>query len=79
MAFSICANIKVNHLSVSEALSYLEFLVDNGVSTHMISNHLAAIRAMSVLYDLLYKSWEHPKIKYFVKSIKLTRPIALPK
>ena len=79
MAFGICAKIKFECLSVSEALSYLEFLVHNGVSVHMISNHISAVRAMSVLYDLPYGRWDHPKIKYFVKSIKLTRPIALPK
>ena len=79
MAFSMCAKIKINQLSMSKDLSYLEFLVDNRVSAHMISNHISAIRAMSVLYDLPYQPWNHPKIKYFVKSIKLTRPIALPK
>ena len=79
MAFGICAKIKFNSLSVSEALSYLEFLVDNGVSSHMISNHVSATRAMYVLYDLPYKTWDHPKIKYFVRSTKLSRPIALPK
>ena len=45
----------------------------------MISNHISAVRAMSVLYDLPYGTWDHPKIKYFVRSAKLTRPIALPK
>ena len=73
MAFGICAKIKF------ECLSYLEFLVHNGVSAHMISNHISAVRAMSVLYDLPYGTWDHPKIKYFVRSAKLTRPIALPK
>ena len=33
-------------LSVSVALSYSEFLVENKVSTHMISSHISAIRAM---------------------------------
>ena len=79
MAFGICAKVKFQCLSVSEALSYLEFLVDNGVSSHMISNHISAIRAMFVMYDLPYGVWNHPKIRYFVKSTKMTRPIALPK
>ena len=79
MAFSICANVKIRQLSISEALSYLEFLVVNKTSAHMISNHVSAIRAMSVLYDLPYQLWDHPKIKYFVKSVKIARPLALPK
>ena len=79
MAFGICAKVEFHCLSVSDALSYLEFLVDNGVSAHMISNHISAIRALSVVYDLPYGIWDHPKIKYFVRSTKMTRPIALPK
>ena len=79
MAFSICANVKIRHLSISEALSYLEFLVDNKTSAHMISNHVSATRAMFVLYDLPYQLWDHPKIKYFIKSVKIARPLALPK
>ena len=79
VAFSIYAKVKLCQLSVSIALSYLEFLVINKVSAHMISNHISAVRAMSIIYDLPYQHWEHPKVKYFVKSIKLTRPMALPK
>ena len=79
MAFSIYAKVELCQLPVLTALSYLEFLVDNKVSAHMISNHVSAIRAMSIIYDLPYQPWEHPKVKYFVKSIKLTRPMALPK
>ena len=78
MAFSIYAKVELCQLSVLTALSYLEFLVDNKVSAHMIRNHVSAIRAMSIIYDLPYQPWEHPKMKYFVKSIKLTRPMALP-
>ena len=51
------------------------FLVDNKVSAHIISNHISAVRAMSIVYDLPYQPWDHPK----VKSIKLTRAMALPK
>ena len=79
MAFSICAKIKMSHLSVSIALSYLDLFIDNNVSAHMFSNHISATRTMSVLYDLPYQPWDHSKIKYFVKSIKLIRPMALPK
>ena len=78
-SLSIYAKIKLCQLSVSVVLSYLEFLVDYKGSAHMISNHRSAIRAMSVVYDLPYQPWDHPKVKYFVKSIKLTRPVALPK
>ena len=79
VAFSIVANVNIRQLSLSEALSYLEFLVDNRTTAHMVSNHVSAIRAMFVLYDIPYQLWDHPKIKYFIKSIKMARPLALPK
>ena len=79
VAFSIFANVNIRQLSLSEALSYLEFLVDNRTTAHMVSNHVSAIRAMFVLYDIPYQLWDHPKIKYFIKSIKMARPLALPK
>ena len=79
VAFSICANVNIRQLSLSEALSYLEFLVDNRTSAHMVSNHVSAIRATFVLHDIPYQLWDHPKIKYFIKSVKMARPLALPK
>ena len=65
MAFSIYTKVKLCQLSILVVLSYLEFLLDNKVSSHMISNHISAIRAMSVVYDLPYQPWGHPKVKYF--------------
>ena len=65
MAFRLLANVKLSNVSVSAALSYLEFLVENDVSVNMINNHISAIRAMSIVFDLYYGSWEHPKIENF--------------
>ena len=78
-AFCLFAKVKLSHGSVSAALSYLEFLVKNAVSVNMINNHISAIRAMSIVFDLHYGSWEHPKVRYFVKCLKLQRPMVLPK
>ena len=72
-------HVDLSNVSVSEALSYLEFLVENAVTVNMISNHVSAIKAMSIIYDVPYGSWDHPKIKYFTKSLKLHRPLVLPK
>ena len=79
VAFCLYAKINLSVVSVSVALSYLEFLVENRVSSSMISNHIAAVKAMSIVYDMQYEAWDHPKIRYFVKSLKLQRPMVLPK
>ena len=78
-AFCMFAKVPLSEISVSVALSYLEFLVENGVSVNMTKNHIAAIKAMFIVHNLEYGSWEHPKVSYFVKSLKLHRPMALPK
>ena len=56
-----------------------EFLVENEVSVNMVKNHISAIRAMSIVYDLQFSAWEHPKVRYFVKALKLHRPMVLTK
>ena len=79
MAFCMFVQVDLSNVSVSTLLSYLEFLVENAVFADMINNHILVIRAMSIGYDLPYASWEHPKVKYFVKALKLHRPLVLPK
>ena len=37
------------------------------------------IRAMFVVFHLNYKVLEDPKIKYFIKSVRINRPLAVPK
>ena len=44
-----------------------------------IKNHIAAIKAMFIVHNLENGAWEHPKVSYFVKSLRLHRPMALPK
>ena len=79
VAFCLFAKVSLENTSVSAALSYLEFLVENEVSVNMVKNHISAIRAMSIVYDLQFSSWDHPKVRYFVKALKLHRPMVLTK
>ena len=79
VAFCMFTKVPLSEISVSVALSYLEFLVENCVSINMIKNHIAAIRAMFIVHNLQYGAWEHPKFSYFVKSLKSHRPMVLPK
>ena len=79
VVFCLFARVDLANVCVPAALSYLEFLVENNVSVNMVKNHISAIRAMSIVFDLQYGSWEHTRVKYFVKALKLHRPMVLPK
>ena len=63
IAFCICGNINLTELSVSVVLSFLEYLVGNQLSVHMISNCLSAVKAMAIVY----------KLNYFIKTLKMNR------
>ena len=43
----------------------------------MVENYVSAIKASFVLYELPYVVFNHPKIKYFIKSLKTNRPLTL--
>ena len=60
-------------------LGYLEFLVKNKVSVNMITNHVAAIKAMAIVHHLHFQIMDHPSIRYFVKSLKINRPLVVPR
>ena len=79
MAFCVCCGVDVTKISHIIVLAYLEFLVKNQVSVHMIANHVSAIKAMAIIYQLNFQVMDHPTIRYFVKSVKINRPLAPPK
>ena len=43
----------------------------------MVENYVSAIKASFILYELPYVVFNHPKIKYFIKSLKINRPLTL--
>ena len=43
----------------------------------MVENYMSAIKASFVLYELPCVVLTHPKIKYFIKSLKTNRPLTL--
>ena len=57
--------------------SFLECLVQNQCSWAMIENYLPAIKANFVLFELPFAVFSHPKIEYFVKSLKINKPLTL--
>ena len=77
VAFCIFCQCQLSNVDTKVILSFLECLVLNHCSVCMIENYVSAIKANFILYDLPYTVVQHPKIKYFIKALKITRPMSL--
>ena len=75
IAFCVVVKVSLTSVSVKLLLSFLECLVVNKCSVSMICNHVSAIKANFIVYDLPFQVCDHPKIKYFIKSLKINRPL----
>ena len=71
----MCSKIIIWCISLQEIMAYLEFLVENNVSANMLANNISALKANFVKWGLKFKIWDHPRIKYFLKSVKINRPL----
>ena len=69
-----CAFVNIN---IKVILSFLECLVRSSCSAGMVANYVLAIRASFVMYDLPYYVLDHPKVKYFLKSLRVNRPVVV--
>ena len=74
VGFCLCSGVDLCRPDLSCVIAYLEFLVENKVSVNMIANHVSALQAQFIIYGLPFHILEHPKIKYFQKSLKINRP-----
>ena len=72
-------NVALVDLSPSFILCFLEYLMSNNVSMGMIINYVSALKAMSIVYNISHQVFEHPRIKYFIKSIRMNRTLAVTK
>ena len=64
-------------ISIDEIMAYMEYLVENGVSVNMVANNISAIKAMFVMYGLPHPLLQHPRVHYFIKSLKINRPLSV--
>ena len=71
VAFCIVTKSCIVNVNVKMVLSFLECLVSNSCSCCMLANYVLALKAHFVLYDLPFEVLDHPKVKYFVKSIRI--------
>ena len=77
IAFCIVTKSALSNVNVQVILSFLECLVKNSCSSCMVANYVSAIRASFVMYDLPYHMLDHPKVKYFLKSLRINRPVVV--
>ena len=71
VAFCIYCKCDLSKVDSKVILSFLEYLVHSNYSVSMTENYVSALKAKFVLYDLSYTVLEHPKIRYFVKALKI--------
>ena len=76
-AFCIFTKSCLGNANVKLILSFLEYLVSNAVSPCMLANYVSAIKASFILYNLPFQVLDHPRVKYFIKAVKINRPPAL--
>ena len=77
IAFCIVTKSCIANVNVKMVLSFLECLVSNACSYCMIANYVSALKANFVLYDLPFDLLDHPKVKYFVKALRINRPLSI--
>ena len=77
VAFCIFSGVLLVDVNVKVIVAFLECLVQNQCSSAMVENYVSAIKASFVLYELPFVVFNHPQITYFIKSLKINRPLTL--
>ena len=77
MAFVIYIKVKVSQVDCQVILSFLELLAKQNTSVHMVANYIAAIKAKFMIFGLQFWVLDDPRIKYFLKSLKVNRPLCI--
>ena len=77
VAFCVFTKASLIHVNVKVILSFLECLVTNECSVSMIANYMSAIKTSFIMYDLPFETLDHPKVKYFLKELRINRPVTI--
>ena len=77
LAFCIFTKAFIENVNVKVVLSFLECLFTNTASPCMIANYVSATKTNFVSYDIPFQVLDRPKIKYFIKAVKIARTPAL--
>ena len=77
MTFLVVSGLHSGEVNVQLLLAFLEYLYENNYTVSNITNYLAAIRAVSIIYDLPTECFKNQKIQMLIRSLKLNRPLTL--
>ena len=69
------AGLSLPQVSTMDILAYMEHLLQSGMSASNITNHIAGIRAMFVVYGLNPTILTDNRIVLFLKSVRINRPL----
>ena len=68
-------SINITKVDVDVIITFLECLVYNQCSVCVIANYVSAFKAKFIVYNVSFAVSHHPELRYFVKSLKINRPL----
>ena len=77
LGFLVTAGLSLQQVDISVILTFMEYLHSQNCKVASISNYMAALRAFFILYDLPTAVFKDHKIQYFIKALKLNRPLVV--
>ena len=77
LAFLVVSGLHPGQVDIAILLTFLEYLHQIYPTVSNIANHLAAIRVLSIIYDLPTECFKHQRLQMFIRSLKLNRPLTL--
>ena len=77
VGFCVFLNIAFQQVTSEVIMAFMEFLVGNGASYSAVVNHISAVKAMLGLHGLPLAMFDSPRIKLFIKSVQMNRPITV--
>ena len=69
------AQLSLPQATSLDVLAYMEHLLQGGMSVSNITNHIAGIRAMFVVYGLNTTIFTDSRISLFLKAVRINRPL----
>ena len=74
LAFLVVVDLSLPGVSSLDILAFMEYLAQSGMSRDNITNHLAAARAMFIIYGYNTAPFRDQRIPLFIRSLKINRP-----
>ena len=73
VAFTVFTNESMHSINTWLILTFLEFLVCNGLKHSSIPNYLSTVTAMCTCHGLEVRAFEEKRVHYFIRSLQLNR------